>query len=151
MKHLYVSINARQIVRCTLIIFEPCFEIHIMWNLIIINFSSLGRNKSSPSLLHDKKQTNKKTREIFITCYSISTVAMKLLQNSVPSIFKYLMQHCIICWAKLISGAILLKFWSMSQAKHISKCLNSGGDTGSSMGLFSCCKLNMCLLVRIGP
>lgn len=67
MKHLYVGINARQIVRCTLIIFEPCFEIHIMWNLIIINFSSLGRNKSSPSLLHDKKQKQTKKQGKYLS------------------------------------------------------------------------------------
>lgn len=93
--------------------------------------------------------TRKFLREIITACYSMSTVAMKLVLNSAPDIFKYL-QHFIRGWAKLISGATLLKFWSMSQAKHISKCLSSGGNPGSSMGLLSLCKLNMCLFGWIG-
>lgn len=93
--------------------------------------------------------TRKFLREIITVCYSVSTVAVILVLNSVLDIFKYL-KHLIRGWPKLISGATLLKFWSMSQAKHISKCLGMGGNSGSSMGLLSWCKLDMCLLGWVG-
>lgn len=100
--------------------------------------NALGRDLF---LAFNKKKIKRNNDCLLFSVYCCSETSAKFCSN----IFKYL-QYFIKNRAKLIFGAILLKFWSMTKAKHISKCVSSGGNPGSSVELLSWSKLNMCLL-----